>query len=86
MKPSQNKGTEYPKVVKTITDLSIQLLAFHAAIMPNGIAIAMENIRVNAATENVGTIRCPIIFVTDVFPNSDSPRSPWKRLPNQIPN
>ena len=54
--------------------------------MLNLFSVIIENKRVNAATENVGIIRWPIISVTDVLPNRDSPKSPCKRLPNQIPS
>ena len=74
--PSQKEGMASPKTATTITTRSIQVLAFHAARMPRGMAIIIATSCENSAMKSVGSRRWAISVVTLNLLKMDSPKSP----------
>ena len=68
---------ENPTAANTITDLSIQELAFHAASTPMGTAISTATTSVMSVRDSVGSTRLAIRLIT----GSSDLRIEWPRSP-----
>src|SRR5689334_6588528 len=69
-----------------MTERSMQVPCFQAAMTPSGTATSTANTMVVAASDTVGPIFSPIVVLTGWSDSSEVPRSPCRSCHSQAPN
>ena len=68
-----------------MTSRSMNLPAFQAPMTPSGTATSTDTIRVQIASDSVGSTRCAIRRVTGRLVKIEMPRSPCSTAQAQVP-